>query len=184
MNSTTTYQAILLVDGYNILGTSSYFKKIKKKNGLEAARDSLIECMINYAGYKAIESKIVFDAHFQRTPSKEEKYGDRISVHYTAYDQTADTFIEKFCACFYYQREDRKKRLVVATSDQAQRHTVVGYGAEWISAQGLVSEIDTTNSTQRRRLNTRTKSRGRFLMNSLDSKTQQALAQMRLGGNL
>ncbi len=177
----TTSGAILLVDGYNIIGASSYLKKIRKKNGLESARDSLIESLINYTGYKALDGKIVFDAHYQKTPSNEEKYGDRLSVHYTSYDQTADTYIEKFCASFYYQREDRKKRLIVATSDQAQRHTVVGYGAEWMSAQGLVIEIDSTNNKQRNRLNNRSKSQGRFLFNSLDRKTQQALAKMRFG---
>lgn len=183
MNSTIS-QAILLVDGYNIIGSWSYLKKVRKKNGLECARDSLIESLINYTGYKAIQSKIVFDAHYQKTPSNEEEYGDRLSVHYTSYAETADTYIEKFCASFHHQQEDRKKRLIVATSDQAQRHTVVGYGAEWMSAQGLVAEIDATNNKQRRKFNTRSKSQGRFLFNSLDTKTQQALVQMRFGGRL
>ena len=177
--SSTTYQAILLVDGYNIIGYSSYLKKISKKHGLETARDYLIESLVNYTGYKAMAGKIVFDAHYQKTPCNEEKYGARLSVHYTAYAQTADTYIEKYCASFYRDREDRKTRLIVATSDQAQRHTVVGYGAEWMSAQGLVAEIDFTNKRQRRKLNNRSQSRGRFLFNSLDSKTQQALQQMR-----
>ena len=177
----TTSGAILLVDGYNIIGSWSYLKKIRTKNGLEFARDSLIESLINYVGYKALEGKIVFDAHYQKTPSNEEKYGDRLSVYYTSYSETADTYIEKFCASFYREREDRKKRLIVATSDQAQRHTVVGYGAEWISAQGLGAEVETTNNRQRRSLNNRRKPQGRFLFNSLDNKTQQALAKMRFG---
>jgi uncharacterized protein len=177
----TTSQIILLVDGYNIIGYSSYLKKIQKKNGLELARDSLIESLINYTGYKALDGKIVFDAHYQKTQGCEEKYGDRLSVYYTSYAETADTYIEKFCASFYHQRENLKQRLIVATSDQAQRHTVVGYGAEWMSAQGLVAEIDTTNHRQRNKLANRKQSQTRFLFNSLDSKTQQALSKMRFG---
>ena len=177
--ASSTYQAILLVDGYNIIGYSPYLKKIKKKYGLELARDYLIESLINYTGYKAIEGKVVFDAHYQKTPSNEEQHGDRPSSYYTAYAETADTYIEKFCASFYHERDDRKTRLIVATSDQAQRHTVVGYGAEWMSAQGLVAEIDNTNNRQRKNLNNRSQSRGRFLFNSLDSKTQKALQKMR-----
>ena len=177
--TSTTYQSILVVDGYNIIGYSPYLKKIKKKFGLESARDNLIESLINYTGYKAMAGKIVFDAHYQKTPCNEVKYGDRLSAYYTAYAETADTYIEKFCASFFHERDDRKTRLIVATSDQAQRHTVVGYGAEWMSAQGLVAEIDNTNSRQRRKLNSRSQSRGRFLFNSLDSKTQKALQQMR-----
>jgi hypothetical protein len=178
----TTSGAILLVDGYNIIGSWSYLKKIRKKNGLEFARDSLIESLINYLGYKALEGKIVFDAHYQKTPSNEEKYGDRLSVYYTSYAETADTYIERYCASFYHEREDRKKRLIVATSDQAQRHTVVGYGAEWMSAQSLGAEVDFTNQRQRQKLNNRSQSHKRFLFNSLDNKTQQALVQMRFGG--
>ena len=177
----TINQAILLVDGYNIIGSWSYLKKIRKKNGLECARDSLIESLINYTGYKALQGKLVFDAHYQKTPSNEEKYSDRLSVHFTSYAETADTYIEKFCASFYHKSEESKRRLIVATSDQAQRHTVVGYGAEWISAQGLVAEIDSTVTKQRRKLDNRRKPPGRFLFNSLDSKTPQALSQMRFG---
>ena len=180
--ASTSSGAILLVDGYNIIGAWSYLKKIRHKKGLEFARDSLIESLINYLGYKGLESQIVFDAHYQKTPCNEEKYGEHLSVYYTSYAETADTYIEKFCASFYHEREDRKKRLIVATSDQAQRHTVVGYGAEWMSAQGLGAEIDFTNQRQRRKLNTRSKSKRHFLFNSLDNKTQQALVKMRFGG--
>lgn len=177
----TTSGAILLVDGYNVIGSWSYLKQIRNKKGLESARDSLIENLINYVGYKALQGKIVFDAHYQKTPSNEQHYGDRLLVYYTSYAETADTYIEKYCASFYRERDDRKKRLIVATSDQAQRHTVVGYGAEWISAQGLGAEVDLTNNKQRRSLNHRQKPQRRFLFNSLDNKTQQALVQMRLG---
>jgi uncharacterized protein len=176
-----TSRAILLVDGYNIIGTWSSLKKIRDKHGLEHARDSLIESLVNYTGYKALEAKIVFDAHYQKTPSYQEKVGKSVLVHYTSYTETADTYIEKFCASFPRQNPETDTRIIVATSDQAQRHTVVGYGAEWLSAQGLAKEIDLTKTKEKRNFRPRQKSQGRFLFNSLDSKTQQALAQMRFG---
>ncbi|BAQ60981.1 hypothetical protein protection type Tc resistance proteins [Geminocystis sp. NIES-3708] len=177
----TTSQAILLVDGYNIIGTWYWLKKIRDKNGLEHARDSLIESLVNYTGYKALEAKIVFDAHYQKTPSYEEKHGKNVSVHYTSYSETADTYIEKFCASFPRRNPETDTRIIVATSDQAQRHTVVGYGAEWLSAQGLAKEIDSTKTKEKPNFRPRQKSQGRFLFNSLDTKTQTALAKMRFG---
>lgn len=179
-----TSQAILLVDGYNIIGTWCWLKKIRDQNGLEHARDSLIESLINYTGYKALDAKIVFDSHYQKTPSYEEKHGKSVSVHYTSYSETADTYIEKFCASFTRRNPEIDTRIIVATSDQAQRHTVVGYGAQWLSAQALAQEIDSTKTKEKSNFRSRQKSQRRFLFNSLDVNTQQALAQMRFGNRL
>ncbi|BAQ66522.1 NYN domain-containing protein [Geminocystis sp. NIES-3709] len=177
----TISQAILLVDGYNIIGTWHWLKNIRDKNGLEHARESLIESLVNYTGYKGLEAKIVFDAHYQKTPCYEEKFSQSVCVHYTSYAETADTYIEKFCASFPRRNPETDTRIIVATSDQAQRHTVVGYGAEWLSAHGLAKEVDSTKNKSKRNFRPRQKSQGRFLFNSLDSKTQQALTQMRFG---
>lgn len=180
MNATTS-QAILLVDGYNVIGSWATLQFIRDEKGLEYARNSLIESLVNYSGYKELETKIVFDAHYQKTTSNEEKHSKSLSVYYTSYSETADSYIEKFCASFVRKNPESRTRIIVATSDQAQRHTVVGYGAEWMSAQKLAKEINTTTTSQKKNLRHRQKSQGRFLFNSLDSKTQQALMQMRFG---
>lgn len=180
MISTTT-SAILLVDGYNIIGTWNWLKEIRDQNGLEQARLSLIENLVNYIGYKGLQAKVVFDSQYQKTPHKEEKYTHNLSVHYTAYTETADTFIERYCASFSRKNIDRKSRVIVATSDQAQRHTVVGYGAEWLSAQCLAKEIDSTKIKEKHNHRPRKRNQGRFLINSLDTKTQNALMEMRFG---
>ncbi len=177
----TTSQAILLVDGYNIIGTWQWLKEIRDQNGLEQARYSLLENLVNYVGYKGLKGRVVFDSHYQKTPRTEEKYTKNLFVHYTSYAETADTFIEKYCASFSRKNIDDKSRIIVATSDQAQRHTVVGYGAEWLSAQCLAKEVKSTKRKETRKYRPRQKNQGRFLVNSLDSKTQQALAQMRFG---
>lgn len=174
-------QAILLVDGYNIIGAWHWLKNIRDYNGLERARESLIESLINYTGYKDLEAKVVFDSHYQKTSSYEEKLNKNVSVYYTSYSETADTYIEKFCASFPRRNPETDTRIIVATSDQAHRHTVVGYGAEWLSAHGLAMEIDATHIKSKKNFRPRQKAQGRFLFNSLDSKTQQALSQMRFG---
>ena len=141
----SSFQAILLVDGYNIIGDWSDLKKSRDRHGLEAARYELVERLINYTAAAAYRTKVVFDAHYQDTPRSVEEHTKALSVHYTAFAETADTYIEKFCATFgrkKYQQEST--RLIVATSDRAQQLTVVGYGAEWLSAPMLSREVSQT----------------------------------------
>ena len=178
------YQAILLVDGYNIIGDWSDLKKSRDRHGLEAARYELVERLINYTAAVTYRTKVVFDAHYQDTPRSVEEHTNALSVHYTAFAETADTYIEKFCATFNrkkYQQEST--RLIVATSDRAQQLTVIGYGAEWLSAPMLAREVSQTESKIKRRTSKQTKkqSSGRFLFNALDPSAQQRLRQMQRG---
>ena len=182
--SPSLYQAILLVDGYNIIGDWSNLKKSRDRHGLEAARYELIECLINYTASVAYRTKVVFDAHYQDTPRSTEIYTSALSVHYTAFEETADTYIEKFCATFAkkkYQQEST--RLIVATSDRAQQLTVVGYGSEWLSAPMLEREVDRAvqQTKSKTRKHTKKKLPGRFLFNALDPAAQKRLRQMQRG---
>jgi uncharacterized protein len=182
--SLSSYQAILLVDGYNIIGDWSNLKQSRDRDGLEAARRELIECLINYSASVEYRTKVVFDAHYQDTPRSIETHTPQLTVHYTAFAETADTYIEKFCATFRrkkYQQEST--RLIVATSDRAQQLTVVGYGSEWRSAQQLAKEVELAVRQTKSKTNKQTKKKpsGRFLFNTLDPAAQQRLKQMQRG---
>ena len=182
--SPSSYQAILLVDGYNIIGDWSELKKSRDRHGLEAARHELIECLINFSAATAYRTKLVFDAHYQDTPRSSEIHTAALSVHYTAFAETADTYIEKFCATFQRKKyQVESDRLIVATSDRAQQLTVVGYGAEWLSAPMLArkvkQEVQKTKSKTKKQ--TKKKTSGRFLFNALDPIAQQRLRQMQRG---
>ena len=182
--SPSSYQAILLVDGYNIIGDWSSLKQSRDRYGLEAARYELVECLINYTASVAYRTKVVFDAHYQDTPRSTEIHTSALSVHYTAFAETADTYIEKFCATFArkkYQQEST--RLIVATSDRAQQLTVVGYGSEWLSAPMLEKEVEqiAQKTKSRTKKQTKKKSPGRFLFNTLDPSAQKRLKQMQRG---
>jgi predicted RNA-binding protein with PIN domain len=182
--SPNSHQAILLVDGYNIIGDWSDLKQSRDRHGLEAARYELVECLINYSASVAYRTKVVFDAHYQDTPRSTETHTSALSVHYTAFAETADTYIEKFCATFArkkYQQEST--RLIVATSDRAQQLTVIGYGAEWLSAPMLEREVGLAVQKTKSKTKKQTKSKppGRFLFNTLDPAAQKRLKQMRQG---
>ena len=182
--SSSLYQAILLVDGYNIIGDWSDLKKSRDRHGLEAARYELIECLINYTASVAYRTKVVFDAHYQDTPRSTEIYTSALSVHYTAFEETADTYIEKFCATFAkrkYQQEST--RLIVATNDRAQQLTVVGYGSEWLSAPMLAREVGRAaqKTKSKTRMQNKKKLPGRFLLHALDPAAQKRLRQLQRG---
>jgi predicted RNA-binding protein with PIN domain len=176
-------QALLLVDGYNVIGAWHSLMQIRDRLGLEEARRELVSLLIDYSAYQNFDTHIVFDSQYQDTPGSREIITGNLIVCYTDYRQTADTYIEKTCA--QYRKDIRKfvQRLIVATSDRAQQLTVVGYGAEWMSAQKLRAEVDLATLRVRRKQQTQCKrqSSGRFLANSIDPAARQQLAKLRLG---
>jgi uncharacterized protein len=185
-------EVILLVDGYNIIGAWPELypdhhddAPLQQRSGadLEAARQKLIEQLINFSAFEGYETTIVFDAHSRDTPAYIEIITPNLSVYYTEFKETADTYIEKFCAGHQHQRT-LKTRILVATSDRAQQLTVGGFGAEWISALQLVGNVESSSRSSRDRRKSKGQNSGRFLFNSLDPKSQARLAAMRHGINL
>jgi hypothetical protein len=174
-------QARLLVDGYNIIGAWTSLQQVRDLSGLEIARQDLTELMINYSACENYQTEVVFDAYSQNTPTAQEEVSKLLSVCYTAFGETADTYIEKVCAAYSQQISSLCPRLIVATSDRAQQLTVAGYGAEWISAERLMQEVELSARQFRRKHRPRKQSRGRFLINSLDPQSQKRLAQLRQG---
>lgn len=181
--SRPTPQAVLLVDGYNVIGIWSDLKQTRNQEGLQAARQELIEVLLNYSAFQGFETQVVFDAQYQDTRGNCEVITKDLSVYYTDFGQTADTYIEKTCAAFREKLARPRPRIIVATSDRAQQLTVVGYGAEWMSAQQLSYEVELTARSTRRKQKPKKQSSARFLAHSLDDKARQRLAELRKGLN-
>lgn len=135
-------QPLLLVDGYNIIGAWPQLARLRDVESLEVARDRLVEELTNYSAYQGFRTRIVFDAYAQRQRGLPELVTNDVTIHYTHFGQTADTCIEKWCADLQKDVQYFNLRLIVATSDQAHRHTVTGYGAEWMSAQRLALDME------------------------------------------
>ncbi|MFM7405315.1 MAG: NYN domain-containing protein [Cuspidothrix sp.] len=174
--------AVLLVDGYNIIGTWPCLIKTRDHAGLESARGELVEALTNYSAFQGYETQVVFDAQYQNTPSNKETITDLLTVYYTDFGQTADTYIEKTCASLRHQiAQSLISRMIVATSDRAQQLTVQGYGAEWLSAHQLCGEVETTVCRMRHRYQSQKQSKSRFLANAIDAKARQRLAELRMG---
>jgi uncharacterized protein len=172
-------QAILLVDGYNIIGAWAHLVQLRDGEGLDAAREQLITDLANYSAYQAYETWVIFDAYAQATPAAQETVTPYLSVHYTGYGQTADSYIERACAKFRHDARKFTQRLIVATSDNVQRQTAIGYGAESMSALHLEGEVARIGQRVKSRQNARKKNSGR-VFTSLSPEIQAQLSQMRL----
>jgi predicted RNA-binding protein with PIN domain len=177
----SSHQAILLVDGYNVVCAWACLKETRDCRGLEEARRQLVETLINYSAFQGFDTQVVFDAQYRDGGKSRDVITTNLTIHYTDFGQTADTFIEKTCADFRSDIRKFNQRLIVATSDRAQQLTVVGYGAEWMSVEQLEAEVEAiARRVQSRQKNTK-KPTGRFLAHSLDPAAQARLSQLRFG---
>ncbi|NJK41209.1 MAG: NYN domain-containing protein [Acaryochloridaceae cyanobacterium SU_2_1] len=176
---------ILLVDGYNVLGawcqvqasTAPSRNLFKPGPSLEIARTGLIDALANYSAFQGYQTQLVFDAQHRQDRGSCERCTDSLEIFYTDFGQTADSYIELYCA----QARARSIRIIVATSDRAQQLTVIGYGAEWMSAQSLVSDLATTTNQIRNQQNSKQRSPSRSLAHSLNPEAKQRLEQWRMG---
>jgi uncharacterized protein len=180
-------EVILLVDGYNVIGAwKDLYPKEESplehsnREELEVARNRLIEQLINFSSFEGYGTTVVFDAHNRDSPAVTEVLTPHLSVYYTEFKETADTYIEKFCAG--HKTDVRlKTRILVATSDRAQQLTVGGYGAEWLSALQLVNNIESSSRRSREAVYGKAKNKNKGsgrLFNSLDPAAQARLSAM------
>ena len=176
-------QAVLLVDGYNVVCAWAELKRVRDQEGLEEARHRLVEVLTGYSAFQGYDTQVVFDAQYRSGGGSRDVVTPNLTIRYTDFGQTADTLIEKTCADFRYDLRKFHQRLIVATSDRAQQLTVVGYGAEWMSAEQLAHDVEAiAQRVQRRQKSNQSKqSAKRFLANSLKPEAQARLSQLRFG---
>lgn len=178
--SQPSYIARLLVDGYNVIGAWATLKRVRDLDGLELARYELIETLANYSALQGFETHLVFDAYTQATPGVEEIVTQHLATYYTNFGQTADTYIERLCAQ-HRGKAGCNERLIVATSDRAQQLTVMGYGAEWMSARQLEADVQASIQRLRQRQQNRPSPAKRSLIHALDKTAQEKLTRLRFG---
>ena len=136
----------LLVDGYNVIYASDKLKSLAASD-LKAARDSLVDTLINFQGYRRENVILVFDAY--KVPGGTEHMEDRagLTVIYTKEAETADQYIEKAA-----HEIGKKYRVTVATSDAIEQVIVMSSGAIRLSARDFWAEIERTNEMIREHL--------------------------------
>ncbi|MBQ9437216.1 MAG: NYN domain-containing protein, partial [Lachnospiraceae bacterium] len=124
----------LLVDGYNMVFSWPELKELSED--LNAAREKLMDILVNYAGASGQNIILVFDA-YKVSGGKEKVFRHKnIDVIYTKEAETADQYIERAA-----HQLSKKHDVTVATSDNIEQIIVFGAGAVRLSAKGLLERI-------------------------------------------
>ena len=121
----------LVVDGYNIIHAWPDLKELAAIN-LDSARDRLIDIMSNLKGAIDDEVILVFDAYKVKGRTSSEQMIGNVKIVFTAEDETADSYIERFAA-----ENGRKYDVTVATSDNLEGGLARGSNCRLISAREL-----------------------------------------------
>ncbi|MDY4307650.1 NYN domain-containing protein [Enterococcus mundtii] len=122
---------LLIVDGYNMIGSWPELVALKKQDKMADAREALLHRLSNYAKYEGLEVIVVFDA--QLVPGIQQNYRKyQLEVVFTKEDETADTYIERIAG----ELNTRLTQVTVATSDLAE---------QWVIFHKVPYELPRTN---------------------------------------
>ncbi len=140
------YKDYLLVDGYNIIYADPELKSLAVSD-LKAARDKLVDILINFQGFRRERVILVFDAY--KVPGGREHVEENagLLIVYTKEAETADQYIEKAA-----HEISKKYRVTVATSDAIEQVIVMGSGALRLSARDFWEEIARTSELIREKI--------------------------------
>ncbi len=134
---------ILIVDGFNVLRSSSRYKNLPAptpdfdSDVLNRARERLINDVVLFAG-KEYKATIVFDGggNVYSTGAPETVGGVRIV--FSPAGSSADKVIEKLA----FEARQRNIETMVVTSDATIQDTVFGLGVDRMSAEGFAVEME------------------------------------------
>lgn len=124
---------LILVDGYNFLHQIPHFKRFLRQ-GIEAAREEVIQEFLRYSDFQDREIRIVFDSRHAQ-PSEEKYFSNSgFTVVFSGRKQTADTYIERFI----YERA-KPFSLRVISADRKIQHIAFGKDV-WVSSPEVFYE--------------------------------------------
>ncbi|MCR5156536.1 MAG: NYN domain-containing protein [Butyrivibrio sp.] len=146
VSETDAMKEYLLVDGYNVIYASKELSDLAARD-LKAARDTLIDTLVNFQGFRREKVLLVFDAY--KVPGGREHVEEKsgLMIIYTKEAETADQYIEKAA-----HEISRKYRVTVATSDAIEQVIVMGSGAIRLSARDFWEEIRRTGDLIREKI--------------------------------
>ncbi|MGR3741342.1 NYN domain-containing protein [Companilactobacillus sp. DQM5] len=127
---------IIIVDGYNVIGSWPNLSKLKNQDRLSEARDTLLNSLAEYKKIEQVRMIVVFDAMY--VPGIKETFNVfNLEVVFTPEDQTADSYIEALSD----ELNSPLNIVTVVTSDQAEQWTVFSRGAVRIPSYEFYKRI-------------------------------------------
>ena len=133
----------LLVDGYNVIFSWENLKELSK-DSIDGARNTLINILCNYQGYKKCEVIVVFDAYKVKGNHRETEKVNGVNIVYTKEAETADMYIEKVSLDLA-----KKHKVRVVTSDALEQLIILGNGALRVSSIEFYNEVKAAEETIR-----------------------------------
>ena len=161
----------LLIDGYNIVFAWEELRELALRD-IMAARDKLIDMIVDFAGFRREHVILVFDAYKVRGGRGEVIHVGGIDVIYTKEAETADLYIEKAA-----HELSKKYKVTVATSDAVEQVIIYGAGAYRMSAQNLLEELVLTKGMMREHYEKREKKAAGGILAGMSEETARALQE-------
>ena len=161
----------LLVDGYNIIFAWQDLRELVVKD-IMAARDKLIDLLVDFAGFRKEHVILVYDAYKVRGGRGEVIHVGDIDVIYTKEAETADLYIEKAA-----HELTKKYKVTVATSDAVEQVIIYGAGAYRMSAQNLLEELVLAKGMMREHYEKRDGTRPGGLLAGMSEEDARALQE-------
>lgn len=136
-----TRNKLLIVDGYNVLRSSSRYRSIRSldytHDTFNRAREALFADVLAFGGsYSSIV--IVFDGgNNEFSTGKEERIGG-LRIIFSAQGSSADKVIEKLA----WDARMKGIETLVISSDANIQDTVFGFGVDRMSSEGFAREME------------------------------------------
>jgi predicted RNA-binding protein with PIN domain len=165
----------LLVDGYNIIHADATLLRLAE-DSLETARLKLCDLLCEFKALSLYRIIVVFDAHLVSGGIGSVMQYHNIKVVFTKEAETADHYIERAA---YKMASIKTDKVTVATSDVLEQLIILGQGANKLSAEALLTEIETARETMRKRHIQNQPVKKNPFINLVDEKTAQLLEEMR-----
>ncbi|MBR3402630.1 MAG: NYN domain-containing protein [Parasporobacterium sp.] len=134
-----------VVDGYNVIFAWPELADLARIN-IDSARDALIDLLTHYKGMISGEVIAVFDAYRVKGRQSERTRYQNIQLVYTAEEETADQYIEKFT-----NEYGKKSRIAVVTSDHLEQIITRGQGCMLISSRDFRQHLERLQEEMRRK---------------------------------
>ena len=168
----------LLVDGYNIIHADEALTRMATEDSLEGARLKLCDMLCEFKALSVYSIIVVFDAHLVSGGIGSVTKQRNITVVFTKEAETADHYIERVTTEMM-QRAVKDRKITVATSDVLEQLIILGKGAARISADALLTEMQTARETMRSRHIQNRPIKNNPVINLVDEKTALLLEAMR-----
>ena len=128
----------ILVDGYSVLHAWPRFATRKARQlSLQQRREVLVGLLRQYADHSRRRVTVVFDAYAAKHKAEGKEPTHGVEVLFSERGKTADDVIERLVA-----GTGDKGKILVVTSDNAERQTVEAMGAQTTSAEVFEADVE------------------------------------------